>query len=119
MSLQYLYESNVSTKNNLKVSINLYPLKVMYWTNASAGILDNSGNQISNVVYEINEEIETNSKYENLLGTKCKVKENSLICEKQSVDDANIQNVKKNIKEVVNNQLGYFFTRENFFFKKK
>ena len=86
MSLQFFYEKYRGFKSQLTLKINLYPIKVMYWTVLKNEVSHNIDVQLENLLYEIEETIQVNEKYKPLRGTICAVKQVILTCIKKNIN---------------------------------
>ena len=123
-SLQFVYNKNRVDQSNLTLKINLYPIKVMYWTQpyttegSGTWLMANMNTQLINLIYEIEKSIEMNEE-QKFLGTTCSIEESILTCKTQKIDNKDVANAKMYLKGTINYKLNNFFEKELFFIDKK
>ena len=62
-SLQFLYGKYRKQNSDLTLKINLYPIKVMYWSVLKNEVTHNIDNQLENLIYEIQDDIRSDEEY--------------------------------------------------------
>jgi len=118
-SLQFFYQKYRVYKGELTIKINMYPVKVMYWTVSNKRLVGEIDNQVLNLLYEIEKTVAMNKEYKSLEGTECTIKEIILSCKKKGIPDEDVEDVKKFMKVIINHKFNRFFDKEVLFIDKK